>query len=254
MALEKLSLEKSAQKLRLSLQKAGIISPPQVDLAFDLDVSGSFDDEHKDGTTNDLLTRFVPWGMAFDPDQKLDVFTFSDGSEHAHYVGDVTPNTYEDYVRRNIINKVPGYNSGTDYSYVIEKNLEHFGWKPTSGIAQEKKGFFGRILGGSNPAPASMPVEKKRSIVIFVTDGDNSDKQRTEQVLAESEAREDGVYFLFLGVSNNNKKFPFIEHLGERFGNVGFVAINDVAKFVQQSDDDLNRVLLGDELLEWLKK
>lgn len=233
-----LNLNKSAQTLRLSLEKAGIVKPPQVDLAFDLDVSGSFDDEHQDGTTNDLLARLVPWGMVFDPDQKLDVFTFSDGSGHAHYVGDVTPDTYEDYVRRNIINKVPGYNSGTDYSYVIEKNLEHFGWK-------KKGGLLSGLMGSK---------EKKRSIVIFVTDGDNSDKQRTEQVLAESEARKDGVYFLFLGVSNGSKSFPFIDKLGERFGNVGFVAINDVAKFVQQSDDDLNRVLLGDELLEWLKK
>lgn len=96
--------------------------------------------------------------------------------------------------------------------------------------------------------------EKKRSIVIFVTDGDNSDKQRTEQVLAESEARKDGVYFLFLGVSNGSKSFPFINKLGERFGNVGFVAINDVKAFVQQSDDELNQALLGDELLAWLKK
>lgn len=245
-------LNKSAQALQFSLQKAGIITPPQVDLAFNLDVSGSFDDEHRDGLTNALLVRLVPWGMVFDPDKKLDVFTFSNGPSHVHYVGDVTPGTCDDYVRRKIIEKVPGYNGGTDYSYVIEKNLEHFGWKPTNGAAPVKRGIFGGMFGGGKSTP-NQPTEKKRSIVIHVTDGENSDKRRTEQVLAESEARKDGVYFLFLGVSNQNARFPFIDELGERFGNVGFVGINNVAKWVQQSDEDINQALLGDELLDWLK-
>lgn len=247
-----LDLNKSAQALQLSLQKAGIITPPQVDLAFNLDVSGSFDDEHQDGLTNALMVRLVPWGMVFDPDKKLDVFTFSDGPGHVHHVGDVTPDTCDDYVRRKIIRKVPGYNGGTDYSYVIERNLEHFGWKPTNGTAPAKRGLFGGMFGGGKSAP-NQSAEKRRSIVIHVTDGENSDKRRTEQVLAESEARKDGVYFLFLGVSNQNARFPFIDELGERFGNVGFVGISNVGKWVQQSDEDINRALLGDELLVWLK-
>ena len=89
--------------------------------------------------------------------------------------------------------------------------------------------------------------------MLHVTDGENSDKRRTEQVLTESEARKDGVYFLFLGVSNQNARFPFIDELGERFDNVGFVGISNVGKWVQQSDDDINQALLGNELLAWLK-
>lgn len=248
-----LNLKKSEQRLRLSLEKVGIVTPPIVELAFDLDVSGSFDDEHKDGTTNDLLTRLVPWGMLFDPDKKLDVFTFSGGSAHAWYVGDVTLDTYEDYISRNIIGKVPGYNGGTDYSYVIEKNLEHFGWKPVPVVEQRKKGLFDRLLSG-NKASVSTSVEKKRSLVIFVTDGRNDDKIRTKEVLAESEKRGDGIYFLFLGVSSRQDTFDFICELGEEFGNVGFVAIRDIKAFVQRSDDEINQALLGDELIAWLKK
>ena len=254
MALE-LDLNKSAQALQLSLQKAGIITPPQVDLAFNLDVSGSFDDEHRDGLTNALMVRLVPWGMVFDPDKKLDVFTFSDGSNHVHYVGDVTPDTCDDYVRRKIIKNVPGYNGGTDYSYVIERNLEHFGWKSTGNAAPAKRGFFGSLFGGGSSTP-NESVQKRRSMVIHVTDGEIGDKRdeaRTERVLAESEARKDGVYFLFIGVSNQPSKFEFIEHLGDRFGNVGFVSIRDVGKWVKQSDEDINQALLGDELLAWLK-
>lgn len=250
-----LDLNKAEQGLRLSLKKAGIITPPQVDLAFNLDVSGSFDDEHRGGLTNELLVRLVPWGMVFDPDKKMEVFTFSDGPSHVHHVGDVTPGTCDDYVRRKIIRQVPGYNGGTDYSYVLERNLERFGWKPTTSAVQPKRGIFGGFFGGGKSTP-SQSTEKKRSIVIHVTDGEIGDKRdeaRTERVLADSEARQDGVYFLFLGVSNQPSKFEFIERLGDRFDNVGFVSIRDVGEWVKQSHDDINQALLGDELLAWLK-
>jgi len=249
-----LDLNKSTEKLRLSLVKMGVVTPPEMELAFDLDVSGSFDDEHRDGSTTALITRLIPWGMLFDPDKKLDVFTFSNGQEHAHYVGEVMADTHEDYVRNNIIGKVPGYNGGTDYSYVLEKNLGHFGWKTTTVEAPKKKGFFGGLLGKNEEAvPASTASVQRRSLVIFVTDGANGDKERTERILAESEARKDGVYFLFLGVSNQGTKFPFIEHLGDRFNNVGFVAVNDVANWVKKPDEEINEILLGEELIEWLK-
>jgi hypothetical protein len=238
-----LDLEKSAAAFSLSLEKAGILTPPPVDLVFDLDVSGSFDDEHQDGLTNMLLQRLVPWGMVFDPDKKLDVFTFSDSLSHAHYVGEVTPETCGDYVRRNIINKVPGYNGRTDYSYVLEKNLKHFGWIPSG----EKTGGF---LGWRSKPKV---VEKRRSLVIFVTDGANDDKERTIKVLADSEARGDQVYFMFLGVSNQQTNFRFIDKLGERFGNVGFVAVKNVAEWVKQTDEAINDQLLGEELIDWLK-
>lgn len=238
-----LNLEKSAAAFTLSLEKAGIITPPNVDLGFNMDVSRSFHDEHCDGLTNMLLQRLVPWGMVFDPDQKLDVFTFSDGQNRAHYVGEVTPETCVDYVGRNIIDRVPGYNGGTDYSFVLEKNLKHFGWIPSG---EKTGGFFGF---GSKPKL----VERRRSLVIFVTDGENSDKERTIKVLADSESRGDQVYFLFLGVSNQNTRFPFIDKLGERFGNVGFVAVNNVGRWVQQDDASLNDQLLGEELVNWLK-
>ncbi|MES2943527.1 MAG: hypothetical protein V4772_11725, partial [Pseudomonadota bacterium] len=74
-----LNLTKAEKSLKLCLQKSGLVEPPQVDLAFVLDVSGSFDDEHRAGVTDALLTRLVPWGMTFDPDRKLDVFSFSSG-------------------------------------------------------------------------------------------------------------------------------------------------------------------------------
>lgn len=238
-----LNLEKSKASLQLCLQKAGVAQVPKVELAFVLDVSGSFEDEHKAGVTNDLLTRLVPWGLTFDPDKKLDVFTFSNGPQSVHNAGSVNEANYQGFVAKKIIDKVPGWNGGTDYSYVLEETLRSFGW-----LVSKQPGFFGRLMGRKAEA-----IERKRSLVIFVTDGDNLDHARTMEVLRASEERKDEVYFLFLGISNQGGKFPFLDKIGDAFGNTGFICIKNLRHFVQQTDDEINARLLTSELTEWLK-
>lgn len=241
----KLDLEKSTKALALSLEKAGIATPPQVEVGFGLDVSGSFEDEHREGVTDLLLTRLVPWGLLFDPDRKLDVFTFSNGESHVQHVGSVDEKNYQGYVPSKIVGKVKGWNGGTDYSYLLERMLNNFGW---TGDTVKKAGFFGKLMGQKDQVVAGA---KKRSLVIIATDGENSDKERTMRVLKESEQRGDQVYFLFLGVSNQGSRFPFLERIGDHFSNTGFVPIPDLRRFVQLSDEELNEKLISDELLAW---
>lgn len=242
-----LNLEKSTAALSLCLQKAGIITPPILDLNIVMDVSGSFEDEHQDGVTTDLMARFVPWGMTFDPDKKLDVLTFSNGPSHVARTTAITANNYQNYVRNNIIGKVKGWNGGTDYSYAIEESLRGFGWLDNEA---KKTGFLGKMFG----AKEQQPRAKKRSLTIFITDGDNSDKQRTREVLRASEERKDGVYFLFIGVSNGYGSFPFLESIGDEFKNTGFVKISNLRQFVQQTDEEMNQMLFDKELLDWMKQ
>lgn len=250
----KVNLNKAEQGLRLSLAKYGIVKPPEADLAFALDVSGSFDDEHCEGQTQDLLERLVPWGMVFDPDKKLDVFTYSDGPSHAHRVGDITPETTDGYIRRSIINKVPGYNGGTDYSYVLEMMLQNFGWLPAPAAPAKSGGFMSGLF-GKKPAAPSTPTTKRRSIILFVTDGEaRRDEERTRQVLRASQQRRDEVYFLFLGVSNQGTRFPFLEQIGNEFDNTGLATIPNLREFVRASDDEVNGKLIGPELIAWLRK
>jgi hypothetical protein len=233
------------------LAKKGVNTPPSAEVAFDLDVSGSFDDEHRGGLTQSLLERLVPWGMVFDPDQQLDIFTFSNGEGHAHRVGQIVPADCEGYVAKRIIDRVPGYSGGTDYSYVLEKNLQQFGWLPSSEQAP-KKSFFKGLFGGGNTA-TNQPATKRKSIVLFVTDGDNSDKERTERILRESQARGDQVYFLFIAVSNQGGDFPFLRRIADQFSNTGLVIVRDLAAFTARTDEELNSELIGDELVAWLK-
>lgn len=243
-----LNLEKSTKALVLNLQKAGIMMPPVLDVAFFMDVSGSFDDEHRDGITDALLSRLTPWGLAFDPDKKMDVFTFSNGSASVHEVGAINEHNYSRFVQTRIIGKVPGYNGGTAYSHLVERALKHFGWM---GDTVKKAGFFGGLMGKKDQV---IQGARKRSLVIIATDGDNNesgDKERTLQVLRDSEARGDKVYYLFLGISNQGSSFPFLEKLGDKFSNTGFVNIKNLRQFVEQSDDALNDQLLDSELLAW---
>jgi hypothetical protein len=243
-----LNLEKSTQALVLNLQKAGIMTPPVLDVAFFMDVSGSFDDEHRDGITDTLLTRLTPWGLAFDPDKKMDVFTFSSGAGSVHEVGPIDARNYAGFVQNRIIEKVPGYNGGTAYSHLIERALKHFGW---AGDTVKKAGFLGSLMGRKDQVIAGA---KKRSLVIIATDGDNNesgDKERTLRVLRDSEARGDQVYYLFLGISNQGSTFPFLEKLGDMFSNTGYLNVKNLRRFVEQSDDELNEQLLNPELLAW---
>ena len=245
----KLDLNKAAQSLRLSLDKAGVAQDIQAELIFDIDVSGSFEHEHEEGTTSQLIERLVPYGMVLDPDGAMDVFTFSNNAYTVHHVGTVTPAEAEGYILREVVEKVPGWKGGTTYSYVLERNLQHFGWlEPEAGFLAAVSRFFG--------AEQPKPRDKKRSIVIFVTDGENApdDEARTMRVLSSSEARGDNVYFLFIGACEHNVEFRFLKTIAERYKNTGVVIVRDLEGFVEQTDEQISKQLLGPELIAWLKK
>ncbi len=147
-----------------------------------------------------------------------------------------------------MIDKVPGWKGGTTYSYVLERNLQHFGWLPRD----QSGGFLSRFFGVTRDAPAAA---RKRSIVIFVTDGENdaSDLDRTIEVLEASERRSDHVYFLFMGACEHEVDFGFLRSIAARFKNTGVVIVRDLDGFVELSNEELNAQLLGPELLQWLR-
>jgi hypothetical protein len=244
-----IDLKKSADVLRVSLTKRGLTKAPSAKLAFILDVSWSFEIVHRDGKTQALLKRLVPWGIVFDPDQQLDMFSFSSSADNAHHVGVITPDTCDGYIQKDIINRVPGWKCGTDYSYVLELALRHFGWIPNA-----PKPSGGGIFGGARKPSAQTIVERKKSIVLFVTDGDNNDHDRCRKVLKESETRRDDVYFIFICISNGGSRFAFLQKIADEFSNTGFTYIPNIDDFLKLTDDQVNDLLIGDELIAWLNK
>jgi hypothetical protein len=250
-----INLEKSAQNLRISLEKRGISKMPEMEMAGLLDVSGSFDDEHRSGVTNDLLTRLIPWGMTFDPDKKADLFTFSSGERSAYLVGSVDEKNYIDYIPKNVIEKVPGYNGGTHYSHVIRKALQHFGWI-AGGEAPKSGGFFGKLFGGNKTSGEASSSAPRRAILFFITDGEiqREDKADTSAIVAQADREGYEVFIVMIGVSNQSVDFSFPETLARDHRNVAFHTIKDIKGFTRMTDDQVNDFFLSDKLTAWLKK
>jgi len=258
-----LDLNKSASAFRLSLDKAGVPADIRAELLVVMDVSGSFEHEHVEGTTGILLERFVPLAKVLERDGKIDLITFSGGKETVQYLGTIDESNARDYIVDHVVGKVRGWNGGTTYSPALEEALRIFGWLPCEHGHEpaRKPRFWERLLGLEPEAPRGPPRhvhEKKRSIVLFVTDGENDpgnayrDKERTRQVLRASQARGDQVYFLFIGACEH-EEFEFVEAIAQEFRNTGIVMATDPEAFVKLPDNELIAKLLGRELVDWLK-
>ncbi len=269
MALQ-LNLEKSVEKLRLNLSKAGMVIPPVVEVCFNLDVSGSYRTEHERGDTNTLTMRLIPWGLVFDPDKKLDVFTFSDGPENAHYVGAVNEGNYTDFVKSKIIRRVPGWGGGTTYSHVLQKNLELFGWETGEKFYSLRSAAEGwadiwnttlNILKGWVNSPKEMLTAKnetasesrRKSLILFNTDGANDDEEETNRIFQRMEKEKYGVYVIFLAYSKGgNAQFSSLKKLTAEYANVDLCIIRDMDEWVKQDDEAINKLLITPRLIKWL--
>jgi hypothetical protein len=251
-----LDLTKAAKVLRLQLDKAGVRPDVKAELLIAMDVSSSFEHEHEEGTTSTLVRRLVPLGMELDPDRKIDFLTFSNGSDTVQYLGTVDETESDNYVVNNVVDMVHGWNGGTTYSHALEEALKRFGWLESDHSQASGWSRFWNSLTGATPA--TQKREQKRSIVLFVTDGENDpdgrygDKRKTEEVLQASQDRGDKVYFLFIGACEH-AEFEYVERIAQKFKNTGIVMATDPDKFVNLPDEELMKTLLVPELIEWLK-
>jgi hypothetical protein len=250
------NLEKSAESFKVSLAKKGIIKMPELEVVAAIDVSGSFLGEHRAGLTGNFMTRIVPWGMTFDPDKKLDVFTFSDGPRHAYYVGAIEQSNYENFVEAEIVDNVPGWGGGTDYSYVLRMILGHFGWVAAQAPCSpnRKPGFLARIFGGVKNQDSASTEAPRRAIVFFVTDGQSDDPNETRKVIGDAERAGYETFFVMVGMSKQQRDFPLLRSLANSHGNVIFRKIDNIRDFNKMSDDDLNEFFLDDKLTAWLSR
>lgn len=263
MALQ-LNLQKSAAKLTLSLEKAGIdlnSLKGKIQVGYGVDVSGSYEDEHDDGVTNDLMTCFVPWGLKLDANKAIDIFSFSDGRAHALHVGTATAENYVDYIKDNVIHKVAGYGGGTHYHHVMELALEHFGWLEPS-QPQSKGGFLGSLFGRSRSVQptgsASKSVFDREPALMFInTDGGNQDKDDTRRVLEGVRERGDKVFFMFIAVSNQgDREFAWLRSIAKEFSDiVGLIEIklDHLKTFVGQDYEAISAQVLTPSLVKWLQ-
>lgn len=215
-----IQIEKRVEKVGITLEKKNLKDiQAQVKLA--IDRSGSMDHLYHNGTVQDVVERILAVGIQFDLDKTIDVWAFSHKSYPAKTV---TLPIMENYVKKEIEHKFPA--GSTSYGPVFADILE---------ASKGKKGFLG--FGKKTADP---------TLVVFITDGENDDERAAEKVINDSQA--ENVYWLLVGIGRAN--FRFIEKLGDKYPNCGFVAIDDISTV---DDEDLYEALLNDELATWFQ-
>lgn len=222
------SLEKKIEAAKVVLTKRQLLTPPQVDVALAIDISGSMQDEYQDGLVQEITERCLALALNFDRDRKLDVWTFNTGTQ---YVGDVTEQKFEGYVNREILNssKIKKW-GGTAYSPVLKS-------------VRDK--FFGGVVGGI------MSMFKKKNttspvFLMFITDGDNNDHDEFEKTLKQ--LRSDNIYIQMVCIGNDN--FSYAKRVADAEPNVGFCEIRNVKAL---TDEQMMEKLVSDEFVNWAK-
>lgn len=157
-----------------------------------IDYSGSMRSQYNSGKVQALLEKILPMAMEFDDDGSMEVWLFKDGY---HRLPDVT------------LNNIAGY------------------------IARETKKYS---MGGTNYAPVMQDViktyknTKTPAYVLFVTDGDNSDKRQTTEVITK--AAKLPIFWQFVGLGNDT--MSYLEKLDDMEGrfvdNADFFKVNAV--------------------------
>lgn len=202
----------------LCLEKPTLLNS-KARVALCLDYSGSMRKLYKDGTVQAIIERILPIAMQFDDDGEMELWLFDNSFRHLE---PINLKNYYGYVEKNILaNK--WHMGGTEYAPVIN---------------DIKKMYVEK-----NPAQIS-------NYIIFITDGDNSDKPATTSTIKDISKYP--IFFEFIGIGHD--KFAYLEKLDDLDGryvdNADFFSVKDVNKM---SDDEIYKKLLT-EFPSWLEE
>lgn len=193
-----------------------------------MDISGSMNSLYSSGFVQRVLERLVPVAMQFDDNQEMELYLFESGCRKHH--NNISIKNVDGIINREILGKYAF--GGTEYRPPINMIKNDF-------VGSESKKWF-------SSAPK---VKLKYPVyVIFITDGDNSDKSETEKALKEISNY--GVFFQFVGIGSASLDFlQKLDTMSGRFiDNANFFQVNDLDRM---SDNDLYSKLLG-EFPDWL--
>lgn len=201
-----LSKEESISKLNMRKQTVSKLCMSKSNLsnisarvAVVMDYSGSMKSLYKSGMVQDIVERLLPIALQFDDNGELDMWLFS---EKFNRLESVTERDFYDYINREIIKKKYPMD-GTYYAPVMRDVLRRY-------VEEE---------------PLDYP-----SLVIFITDGDNFDKEKAENIIKK--ASKHNIFWQFVGIGNSD--FEFLENLDEMEGrfidNANFFSINDISR------------------------
>lgn len=249
-------LEKESAKIKFKLEKLNL-PDIKAEVVVLTDVSGSTQELFSSGSMQEAIQRVLPIAIQFDDNGEVPVYAFNQGANYTRLQEDLTAKNFTSYVKKQIISgHIPKW-GGTDYSAVLAASLMDLGFQRVRPTTQAVKGFsFKRFFGMEKEQPVSKDPYWTRTsgtnlpaLVYMFTDGQPGDKDETRKVLRECVDSCMPVYFNFIGVGMDN--FEFLQDIADEFPNVGFAAIQDIARVA--GGDDIYDYLLPKEMLEWLK-
>lgn len=233
-----ISLEKRAEKVGIVLAKRGVTKIPTIRVGAALDVSGSAQGFYSSGVMQETLDRLLAVALKFDDNGELDVWAFSDRTRR---VSTASANDAGTFINEKFLSEAsPVLWGATSYAPPLKEAIDfYFG-----GIAAKAKGFFGGMFGKKEAPTATSDVP---AMLLFLTDGANSDRGEAARVLKEAAGKP--VYFMMVGIGPESS-FGFIKEQADLLPNVGFVNLNDLSI----SDDVLYEKLVSGEFADWVKQ
>lgn len=213
------------KKIELSLEKAGVVNVPKLEVRLAVDESGSMQDEYQAGLVDAIINRFIVAGMKFDDNKSLDIAFFNDRIREA-------PSALEEDVGTYLSKKFPRRQwGGTAYAPIIEQ----FETRQT----EPKKGLFG--MGGGQAAGTS----KFRGYCAVITDGDNSDKPQFERALAKTSG---DTYYEFIAIGTDIRP-QYLTELTKQYKHVGFSHVKSPKTI---SDQEFYDTLINEKFVAWI--
>lgn len=177
-------------------------------VAVALDYSGSMDRLYSNNTVQNTLENLLPIAMTFDDNETMEVWRFGNGCKR---LSDLTMNNIHNYLVNENSNCPT---EGTNYAPVMKDVVKAY-----------KK----------NKIPA---------YIIFITDGDNFDKEETTKIIKE--ASEYPIFWQFVGVGNAG--FNFLQALDDMTNRY----VDNADFFQVKTMNDITYENLLNEFPNWL--
>lgn len=230
-----INLQKRAEAVGIVLAKRNIVKAPTVRVGAALDISGSTKEMYKKGIIQETVDRLLAIALKFDDNGQIDMWSFTDGFDRLETASAID---YGNYVNKHILEN-PGVTKwgSTSYAPVIG-DMVRFYYGGGDALA-----FLGRLFGAKSAASSGAPLP---TMILFITDGANTDHAATEQILSECENR--NVYFQMIGVGPA-REFGFIKQVASALPNVGFVNFSSL----DVSDEVIYESLISEEFCTWVK-
>lgn len=219
----KISMVKHTENLNnvlINMSKTGKVNMTKhtARVALAMDYSGSMDLMFENGSVDDVITRLLPIALKFDDNGEMESWLFSNNYERLE---PATAHNLERYVK-NVMLESSMYMGGTSYAPVLKDITRYY----------------------KDKHPSDVPA-----FVIFITDGDNSDKLATDEVIRKLSNYNIFVQFVGIGTGSDFRYLRSLDNLsGRKHDNTGFISVRDMSKM---DDNELYTELLR-QYKDWL--